>query len=201
MASSTVVLGAADGLARELADGLDGIVAAPGRGLASDITGAVVVVGTDATPRPSDAVGLSGEEWDHIVDGMMWSALAAIQRARSALAPHGGRIVVVVPTIGMAGAAQLVAYTTAVEGIRAMAKSAARQWKPEGVSVNLVAAPLRLFAPEMDSFTAHLTVAVVHDDSTLLHTVVEAVKFLLRPDIDHLVGETIVADGGAVMLP
>lgn len=186
MASSTVVLGAADGLARELADGLDGIVAAPGRGLASDITGAVVVVGTDATPRPSDAVGLSGEEWDHIVDGMMWSALAALQRARSALAPHGGRIVVVVPTIGMAGAAQLVAYTTAVEGIRAMAKSAARQWKPEGVSVNLVAAPLRLFAPEMDSFTAHLTVAVVHDDSTLLHTVVEAVKFLLRPDIDHL---------------
>lgn len=101
----------------------------------------------------------------------------------------------------MAGAARLVAYTTAVEGIRAMAKSAARQWKREDVSVNLVAAPLRLFTPEMDSFTAHLTAAVVHDDSTLLHTVVEAVKFLLRPDIDHLVGETIVADGGAVMLP
>lgn len=72
MASSTVVLGAADGLARELADGLDGIVAAPGRGLASGITGAVVVVGTDPAPRPSDAAGLSGEEWDHIVDGMMW---------------------------------------------------------------------------------------------------------------------------------
>ncbi|WP_297600394.1 SDR family oxidoreductase [Mycobacterium sp.] len=201
MIPSIVVLGLADELARGLADKLDGIVATPDEVLPARTTGAVVIVGTDPPPRLSEAASLSGEDWDHIVDGMMWSALAALQRARSAFGPDGGRIVVVVPTIGMAGAGQLVAYTTALEGIRAMAKSAARQWQPEGVSVNLVAAPLRVFAPALDAVSAHLTAAVVHDDSTLLHSVAEAVTFLLRPDIGHVLGETIIVDGGSVMLP
>lgn len=201
VAPSIVVWGPADGIARGLADNLDAIIAEPVRDLPSDITGAVVVVGTDPPPRPSDVVSLSGEDWDRIVDGMMWRTLTALQRARSTFTPGGGRIVVVLPTIGMAGAAQLVAYTTALEGIRSMAKSAARQWQPRGISVNLVAAPLRLFAPAMDAASAHLTAAVCHDDSTLLHSVAEAVTFLLRPDIGHVLGETIVVDGGSVMLP
>ncbi|WP_242660199.1 SDR family oxidoreductase [Mycobacterium mantenii] len=198
---SAVVLGPADGLSRGLADKLRGTVAEPEQALPPHITSAVVVAGTHPPPRLADAATLSGADWDRTVDGMMWSALAALQRARSAFNSDGGRIVVVVPTIGMAGAAQLLAYTTALEGIRAMAKSAARQWQPEGVPVNLVAAPLRLFAPSVDASAAHLAAAVVQDDSTLLHSVAEAVAFLLRPDLHHLLGETIVVDGGSVMLP
>lgn len=201
MSPSIAVLGPADELSYGLADKLNGIVAAPDEALPARTTGAVVIVGTDPPPRLNEAASLSGEDWEHIVDGMMWSALAALQRVRSAFEHDGGRIVVVVPTIGMAGAAHLVAYTTALEGVRAMAKSAARQWEPEGVSVNLVAAPLRLFAPAVDASSAHLTAAVVEDDSTLLHSVAESVRFLLRPDIRQVLGETIVADGGSVMLP
>lgn len=201
MAPSIVVLGLPHGLTRGLADKLDGIVAGPEQPLPPHIAGAVVVVGSDPQPQLCDAAALSGEDWDRVVDGTMWSALTALQRARSAFKYKRGRIVVVVPTISMAGAAQLVAYTTALDGIRAMAKSAARQWQPEGVSVNLVAAPLRLFAPALDASSAHLTAAVVEDDSTLLHSVAESVRFLLRPDIWHVLGETIVADGGSVMLP
>lgn len=201
MTSSIVVWGPADGLTRGLADKLDAIIAEPERELPSDVVGAVVIVGTDPPPSPSDVVSLSGEEWDRIVEGMMWRTLTALQRARRSFTADMGRIVVVLPTIGMAGAAQLVAYTTALEGIRAMAKSAARQWQPQGISVNLVAASLRLFAPGMDAASAHLTAAVCHDDSTLPHSVVEAVTFLLRPDIGHVLGHTIVVDGGSVMLP
>lgn len=201
MAPSIAVLGLADDLTRGLADKLDAIVVEPERVLPSDITGAVVVVATDPPQRPSDLVSLTGEDWDRIVDGMMWHTLTGLQRARSAFTADMRRIVVVVPTIGMAGAAQLVAYTTALEGIRAMAKSAARQWLSQGVFVNLVAAPLRLFAPAMDGVSAHLAAAVRYDDSTLLHSVAAAVAFLLRPDIGHVLGETIVVDGGALMLP
>jgi 3-oxoacyl-[acyl-carrier protein] reductase len=99
----------------------------------------------------------------------------------------------------MTGAAEGVGYTTAIEGIRAMAKSAARQWCSDGIVVNLIAAPVSLFAPGLDA--SHLTAAALPDDGTLIHSVVETTKFLLRRDIDHLVGATIVADGGSVMLP
>jgi 3-oxoacyl-[acyl-carrier protein] reductase len=99
----------------------------------------------------------------------------------------------------MAGAAGLVDYTAAVEGIRAMAKSAARQWASEGITVNMIAAPLALFATDGDA--SHLSAAAVQQDETLIHSVVETAKFLLRHDLDHLTGDTIIVDGGSVMLP
>lgn len=132
-------------------------------------------------------------------DDTMWQALVALQTAHSSMAAQGGRIVLVLPTIGIAGAAGLVGYTTAVEGVRAMAKSAARQWASAGIAVNMVAAPMTLFARDVDA--SHLTAAAVPDDSTLIQSVVETTKFLLRRDVSHLVGATIIADGGSVMLP
>lgn len=132
------------------------------------------------------------------VDDTIWQALVALQRAHSSMA-QGGRIILILPTIGMTGAAGLVDYTTAIEGIRAMAKSAARQWASDGVGVNMIAAPLTLFAAEGDA--SHLTVAAMHDGETLIHAIVETAKFLLRRDLDQLTGDTIVVDGGSVMLP
>ncbi len=132
------------------------------------------------------------------VDETIWQTLVALQTAHSSMA-HSGRIVLILPTIGMAGAAGLVDYTTAIEGIRAMAKSAARQWGSEGVGVNMIAAPLTQFRADGD--VSHLTAAVVQNDRTLIHSIVETTTFLLRSDLDHLTGDTIVVDGGSVMLP
>lgn len=129
----------------------------------------------------------------------MWQALVALQAAHASMEAQGGRIVLILPTIGIVGATGLVDYTTAIEGIRAMAKSAARQWASEGIGVNMVAAPVSIFAHKVDA--SHLTAPAVPDDGTLTQSVVEATKFLLRRDIGHLVGATIVADGGSVMLP
>jgi 3-oxoacyl-[acyl-carrier protein] reductase len=140
-------------------------------------------------------------EWDILVGETMWEALVTLQLAHAALKNRGGRIVLVVPTVGIAGAAGLVPYTTAVEGIRAMAKSATRQWARDGVVVNLIAAPIRVFAEALAESDGHLTNAAVAAEPTLLHSLVETAKFLLRSDVQHLAGETIVVDGGSVMLP
>ena len=183
---STVVLGPGDPLTSALTDGLGAVASELDAELPPAVDGVVVVVGAGPTTTVD-----AGEE--------MWRTLVALQHAHSAMAQRGGRIVLVVPTIGMAGAAGSVGYTTAIEGIRAMAKSAARQWRSDGVTVNLIAAPVSLFAPGLHVY--HLTAAAFSDDSTLIHTVLETTKFLLRRDIDHLVGATIVADGGSVMLP
>ena len=132
-------------------------------------------------------------------DETMWQTLVALQAAHSSMASDGGRIVLILPTIGMAGAAGLVNYTTAIEGIRSMVKSAARQWASEGIAVNMVAAPVGLFRSDID--TSHLPAAAVPNNGMLIHSVVETAKFLLRRDIDHLTGETVIVDGGSVMLP
>lgn len=132
-------------------------------------------------------------------DETMWRALVALQTAWRSMRPRGGRIVLVLSTVGMAGAAGAVPYTTAIEGIRAMAKSAARQWGSAAIGVNIIAAPARLFATQVDA--SHLTVAAVQGDEKLIQSIVETAMFLLRPDIEHVTGETIVVDGGSVMLP
>lgn len=131
----------------------------------------------------------------------MWNALVALQTAYSTRAAPHGRIVLILPTVGIAGAAGLVSYTTALEGIRAMVKSAARQWASEGIQVNIVAAPVRVFAPGLAGCDAHMTTAAIPDDSGLVHSIVATTSFLLRPDITHVVGDTVVVDGGSVMLP
>jgi len=126
----------------------------------------------------------------------LWETLVALQTAHEA-APR--RIVLVLPTTGIAGAAGAVDYTTVIEGARAMAKSAARQWASEGIGVNIVLAPSHLFVRDVD--TSHLSTAAVPDDGALIHSVAETAKFLLRDDLRHLTGATIVVDGGSVMLP
>ena len=161
---------------------------------------AIVIGPSDALSRAlTDAVvDVDVIDGNTAVDDMLWQTLVALQTAHASMA-DGGRIVVIVPTIGMAGAAGLADYTTVIEGIRAMAKSAARQWGSEGIRVNMIAAPLNMFA--VDGDTSHLSVAAVQSDRTPLHSIVETAKFLLRSDLDHVTGETIVVDGGSVMLP
>ncbi|BBY74260.1 hypothetical protein MPRF_11590 [Mycolicibacterium parafortuitum] len=199
MAPSPIVLGPPSGIASALAADLDASLAVAEHPLPANVTGVVIVA--EPPPARAEVTTLRGDDWHRLVDAPMWRTLTALQRARSALLPAGGRIVVVVPTIGMSGATGLVGYTTALEGIRAMAKSAARQWASAGIGVNLVAVPLSAFSGEDDAAAGHLTVPAVPDATDLVHTAAESIRFLLRTDIAHLAGETIVADGGSVMLP
>lgn len=201
MANKVVVIGASGGVAGALADGLGAALGGHDTLSASDVDSVVIAVGTEPVPRLQDIASVSSVEWDNCVGEPMWDALVTLQLAHAALKSRGGRIVVVVPTVGIAGAVGLVPYTTAVEGIRAMAKSATRQWARDGVVVNLISAPIRVFAEGLAESDGHLTKAAVEDDPTLVRSVVETAKFLLRSDVHHLAGETIVVDGGSVMLP
>ena len=77
------------------------------------------------------------------------AAFATFTNPARELAARGGHLVFVTPTIGITGVDGLVPYATAVEGIRALAKSAARQWGEAGVRVNCVAPPVEVVAPEL----------------------------------------------------
>lgn len=139
--------------------------------------------------------------WHAGCEGVAWQALVTLQAAHAVLSPHGdGRIVVVTATAGVSGAPGSVPFVAAIEGVRALAKSAARQWGGAGISVNCVSVPLELLAPTHAGHTSFLPPpALVRDDPVT--DVAGAVEFLCSPGARGISGATLLVDGGAVMAP
>jgi 3-oxoacyl-[acyl-carrier protein] reductase len=142
-------------------------------------------------------------DWDRRCEAVLRAALHCCQAAGQELSARGGRLVLVTPTIALTGAAGFVPYATAVEGMRAMAKSAARQWGERSITVNCVAPPIELMAPEGTAGPAGLALT----DHALgrepdARADVAPVVALLAADAAHFVtGATIPVDGGIVMAP
>ncbi|OBH94837.1 SDR family oxidoreductase [Mycobacterium sp. E2733] len=195
---STAVLGSDDVVSGAVANCLGSAVHQLDASLPPGLDGVVIVAGSGARQTPLTTIG--EVDWRRLAEQPMRQTLTALQRSHASMCGRGGRIVLIVPTIGMSGAVDLVPYTTAIEGIRAMAKSAARQWAPQ-IVVNMIAVPAHLFAPTLSGTTSHLTAAAVSDEHRPIETIVETTRFLLSDAVTHLVGATIVADGGSVMSP
>src|SRR5204862_6561468 len=105
-------------------------------------------------------------------------ALDRAQEAFSSFGGDGGRIIFVMPSLSLVGAVGLVPLTTALEGVRALAKSAARQWADHGITVNCVVG-----------------------DIELREEIAGVVGFLASEAGGAITGQTIVVDGGSMMLP
>lgn len=98
------------------------------------------------------------------------------------------------------------AYTAAKEAIRALTRSAAVEWGPDGIRVNCIL-PLAM-SPAMDGWIA----AAPHEAEALFRTVPlgrvgdcevdigRAVVFLCGPDARYITGHTLPLDGGQAYL-
>jgi len=139
--------------------------------------------------------------WEAVWEATMGAAIQVLQLGFEQMRGRGGRFVFVTPTVSMSGAARLVPYTTAIEGIRLLAKSAARQWGPDGITVNCLAP-----APE------HFPIGVASIDVSLAPPALGGpgdaaldlgpVAVFLASDASHaLTGATLCADGGVWMAP
>jgi 3-oxoacyl-[acyl-carrier protein] reductase len=109
---------------------------------------------------------------------VVFDALRRTQEAFSSFDGGGGRIIFVMPSVSLLGAVGLVPLTTALEGVRALAKSAARQWAQHGITVNCVVG-----------------------DIEMRDEIAGVVDFLSGDAGGAITGQTIVVDGGSVMLP
>jgi 3-oxoacyl-[acyl-carrier protein] reductase len=143
---------------------------------------------------------LGPDDWDRRAEQVLRDALAGLQDAHRELSAGGGRVVLVAPTAGIPGAPELVPFVTAVEGVRAMAKSAARQWGDRGVTVNAVLVPLDVLAPDVKGVASFLTPPALGAPATL-PDVAAAVRWFAGTDSAGITGATVVADGGSVMVP
>jgi 3-oxoacyl-[acyl-carrier protein] reductase len=216
-----LVSGAREGIGRAIADGLEtsgfvvGRVEDPGGSRADaerafrdaaaglDAAGAYVhaFVDRDAL-EPAAITETSEAEWARRGEEVLRTAVWCAQAAWTLLHERGGRIVFVTPTISMTGAAGLTPYATAVEGIRSLAKSAARQWGAAGITVGCVAPPVELMledtAARSEPTIGEPALGGMPDPRADLAPVV---ALLLSDDAHALTGTTLTVDGGVLMLP
>ena len=165
-----------------------------------------IVVHTAIDPvavEPMPLADVDDDRWEAVWEGTMRSSLLCCQAAFTQMVGRGGRIIFSTPTVSMSGAADLVAYTAAVEGQRLLAKSAARQWGSHGITVNCVAPAPAEGDVDEGGGRGHLPLNPAPlggpgDPQTDLGPVV----VFLASDAAHFVtGATICLDGGVWMAP
>jgi 3-oxoacyl-[acyl-carrier protein] reductase len=149
-----------------------------------------------ALGKPAPITALADSEWDQLVSPPLQSYVEFLQAAERRLRELGGRVVVVVPTIAMSGAANLVAWATVAEGQRAMAKSVARVWGARGITVNCVAVPTALLvAADEDLERPNLQQAALPDPD-LEYDVAGVIAALCSDGFAAVTGTTVGVDGG-----
>jgi NAD(P)-dependent dehydrogenase (short-subunit alcohol dehydrogenase family) len=122
------------------------------------------------------------------------------------LVQSGGRVINVGSGAGIDGIAGQAAYGAAKEAIRALSKTAAREWGPDGINVNVICPlakspgveKLLELAPEMEKrMTAGNPIARIGDCETAIGPVA---VFLASDDARYVTGHTLPADGGSSIL-
>ncbi|MEE3325963.1 MAG: SDR family oxidoreductase [Myxococcota bacterium] len=150
------------------------------------------------------------EHTDEIVDLCFNTGFRGTLHFMQAAYPHmrerGGRIINLGSGAGLEGMAGQGAYGAAKEAIRALSKTAAREWGPEGIHVNVlcplakspgVAAMLEQ-APEMEKRMTHgHPIARVGECEEDIGGVA---VFLASEEARYITGQTLMADGGALMI-
>jgi NAD(P)-dependent dehydrogenase (short-subunit alcohol dehydrogenase family) len=158
--------------------------------------------GPAASPTPVSGVDEGG--WDERVTQPLAYALHRLQGAYRTLRTSGGRIVVVLPTLSMSGAAGLVPWTTVSEGQRALAKVAARAWGGENITVNCLGVPADLLTatgPATGLDRPGLPDASLGRLPDARSDVARAVAGLLGDGMPFVTGATVAVDGGVWMTP
>ena len=139
--------------------------------------------------------------WDARCEAVLRGGLVCAAATYRQLADRGGRFLVVTPTVALTGAAGLVPVVTALEGLRALAKSAARQWGSAGITVNCLAPPLQLVAPGSAAADPAVEAPALGRLPDGRADVAPVVGLLAGDEARFVTGATIVVDGGVVMTP
>src|SRR5215207_2917351 len=149
---------------------------------------------------PHRFLDLTDDEW---ADGCEHSLVAAWWLARASAQPlraNSGSLVFVVPTLGMAGAAEFTMLAAVAEGIRVLAKGCGRQWGVDGATVNTIAAAPHHWvdADTADALTRAISLSTPAFGSagSVTGDLAPLIALLEDPDAHFLTAATLVADGG-----
>jgi 3-oxoacyl-[acyl-carrier protein] reductase len=151
---------------------------------------------------PQPLADTDPHEWDARGEALLRDAIFTFQAAHSRFSPTGtGRVVLLAPTSGFTGAGGFVPASTAIEGARALAKSAARQWGRQAITVNTILVPPALVTPELVAATTFEAPPAVGQLPDVRDDVAATIAHFAAPTSGGISGSTLIVDGGSVMAP
>lgn len=182
-----------------IASCIDATVAAHGR---LDI----MVHNAFAGGRASRLEETPDDAWFQMSRTSAWASFWCAQLAYPHLrASDQGRLVLVTSPSGVEGSANIPLYSPAKAAQRAIAKSLAREWGPDGICVNCIA-PVAETPALASAFEQVPTLRGAIEARTPLGRIGSptddiggVVAFLAGPDAGYVSGQTIVCDGGSFL--
>jgi NAD(P)-dependent dehydrogenase (short-subunit alcohol dehydrogenase family) len=149
-------------------------------------------------PNLGELALTDAETWQRQAEQPLRRALHVLQGAHQCLRESGGRIVVLLPSLVMSGAAEVVAWASAAEGYRSLVKAAARAWGGEGITIKSVLIPASLTAGSAVDRPG-LQPPALGRVPDLQSDIGPAVAALLDERLDVVTGLTLAIDGGVWM--
>jgi NAD(P)-dependent dehydrogenase (short-subunit alcohol dehydrogenase family) len=146
---------------------------------------------------------ITDEQLDVFVDSGVRGTLWAMQAVHPYMRGRGGRIINFVSAAGMTGEAGLGAYNAAKEAIRALTRTAAREWGGDGILVNAIA-PAAMSkrgqdyaARDPEAFARAMAQRPIPRLGDPEADIAPVALFLASEASRFLTGHTFMADGGA----
>ena len=147
----------------------------------------------------------SDDQWETGCEATLANTFHCLQAAYDALSRSSGVFIVLGPAMSLTGANGLVALTTASEGQRSLAKSAARHYGQAGIRVNWIGLAPEAISPEFasgDLPKKSEAIPLPLGRKPQLETDVAAMIASLAGEAwKSVTGQTINLDGGEWMLP
>ena len=146
------------------------------------------------------------EDWSLSFDTGLYGTLNFVIAAHPELAKTGGSIVNFGSGAALDGQQNQASYAAAKEAIRGLSRVAANEWAGDGIRVNIIC-PLALtegvaqwkdaHRDQYREVAAKIPLARFGDPQK---DIVPVVAFLLAEDSRYMTGQTLMADGGTIML-
>ncbi len=197
-AGATVVTVPTDALgSRADAEAAFAVVAAEHGVIAEVVHAAIDPVAFERVPMRD----VDDARWDAVWEQTLRRTLFVLQAGHTQMQAAGGAFVVVTSVVGMAGAAELAPFAAAMEGVRVLAKAAARQWGPAGIRVNCLAAAPEQVPIGVGSSDLALSPPALGGPGDPEADLAPVAVWLLGDQAHFCTGSTLSIDGGVWMAP
>ena len=167
--------------------------------------------GTEKSPAAAPVIQpleeFDEDEWEYThrtgLSATLWAMKAAFPHMRE----KGGKIINFGSEFGMIGQAGSAAYNSTKEAIRALSRTAAREWGKYGITVNVVSPMVRTDALEAFEKADREGMEFVREQIPLrrfgdpLKDAGGLARFLASDDSSYLTGMNFMLDGGHFMAP
>lgn len=147
------------------------------------------------------------DEWEHInrtgLLGTLWGMKAVFPHMKG----KGGKIINFGSVTGVMGMAGSAAYNATKEGIRALTRTAAREWGKYNITVNVINPTIRTealdeyAAANPEAVTAALAAIPLGRHGDPLKDAGALAMFLGSSQSDYITGMTFMLDGGFFLRP